>query len=239
MNDLAALYRNRFSEADLPGKRRIWEVLCRDFFQQYVSPDDSVLDIAAGYGEFINNIRSGRKFAVDLNPDTTEFLDDDVTFHQTAADQLTAFPDNVLDVVFTSNFLEHLPDKAALSRVFAEINRVLRPGGKVLIMGPNIRCIPGAYWDFFDHTLALSHATVAEGLLLHGFALDRVVDRFLPYTTRTALPQHPLLVSLYLKFPLAWKILGAQFFIVGHKELAAAQAAPLSSRVADVISSQE
>jgi len=219
-DDLASIYRNRFNEADLPAKRAIWRVLCRDFFQRYVDPGDAVLDLACGFGEFINNIAAARKIGVDVNPDTPHHLAAGIEFLATPADDLS-LASGTIDVVFTSNFLEHLPDKAALKRVFAEVYRVLRPGGRFLIMGPNIRYVPGAYWDFIDHYLPLSHATVAEGLLLGGFGLDQVTPRFLPFTTRSALPQHPALVALYLRVPLVWRVLGAQFFVVGRKPLAA------------------
>jgi len=33
MNELVALYRHRFTEADLTRKQKIWRVLCRDFFR--------------------------------------------------------------------------------------------------------------------------------------------------------------------------------------------------------------
>jgi SAM-dependent methyltransferase len=217
MNELAALYRYRFSETDLARKREIWRVLCRDFFQKYVGRDEVVLDLACGYGEFINNIQAGAKHAVDMNPDSPRFLDSDIKFHAVEAFDLSSVAADSIDVVFTSNFLEHLPDKPTLSRVFTEVYRVLRPRGRFLVMGPNIRRVPGAYWDFFDHHLPLSHATIAEGLAINGFDLDLVIDRFLPYTTKSALPQHPRLVWLYLKVPLMWKLLGAQFFVVGHK----------------------
>ena len=48
-----------------------------------------------------------------------------------------------LDVVFTSNFFEHLPDKAALGRTMDEIFRCLVPGGKLIAMGPNLKHLPG------------------------------------------------------------------------------------------------
>jgi SAM-dependent methyltransferase len=218
MNELAALYRHRFSDAELTNKYKIWRVLCRDFFQKYVRRDDVVLDLGCGYGEFINNIEAGRKHGLDLNPDTPRFLTSDIKFHATSAADLTPVAaDNTIDVVFTSNFLEHLPDKATLSQVFAEVYRVLRPDGRFLALGPNIRYVAGAYWDFFDHHLPLTHATMAEGLAISGFEIDLIIDRFLPYTTKSALPQHPRLVQAYLKVPLMWKLLGGQFFVVGHK----------------------
>jgi hypothetical protein len=37
--------------------------------------------------------------------------------------------------------------------------------------------------------------------------------RFLPYTTRSALPQASWLIRLYLKIPLAWLLFGRQFLL--------------------------
>jgi hypothetical protein len=44
-----------------------------------------------------------------------------------------------------------------------------------------------------------------------------VIPKFLPYTTKSRLPQAPWLVSLYLKIPLAWHILGKQALVVAYK----------------------
>lgn len=219
MEDLASLYRFRFKEADLPGKMRIWECLCRHFFQQFVPVDGSVLDVACGYGEFINNIKAKQKFAIDLNPDTPNFVSQDVVFQATRADQITGIADASIDTAFTSNFLEHLESKSACDSVLREVWRVLKPGGQFVVMGPNIHYLPGAYWDFYDHHLALSHLSMEEGLAINGFEVIKNVDRFLPYTTRSALPQYPALVAMYLKFPFVWRFLGKQFLLVAKKPL--------------------
>ena len=47
-----------------------------------------------------------------------------------------------------------------------------------MIMGPNIRYVGGAYWDFFDHHLALTERSVVEAFRLSGFEPEKVVDRF-------------------------------------------------------------
>ena len=43
-------------------------------FQQFVGTNDTVVDLACGYGEFINNIHAGQKIAINLNPDSREYL---------------------------------------------------------------------------------------------------------------------------------------------------------------------
>jgi SAM-dependent methyltransferase len=214
---LAELYRNRFPEQELARKNAIWKVLCDNYFQKFITPSDSVVDVACGYGEFINNISAGEKIGVDLNPDTEQHLADDVRFIPLSATKIASQLQGQADVVFTSNFLEHLPDKKALERLLDEILLTLKPGGRYLIMGPNLRYLPGEYWDFYDHHLGLTHASLCEVLALKGFQIESCVDRFLPYTTQGALPTHPLLVRAYLALPLVWRFFGKQFVIVARK----------------------
>jgi hypothetical protein len=95
--------------------------------------------------------------------------------------------------------------------------RILRPGGRFVIMGPNIRYLAAEYWDFYDHYLPLSHLSLEEGLVQAGYEVETIVPRFLPYTTRSALPQHRVLIALYLKLPPVWRILGKQFLAVARK----------------------
>lgn len=217
MVDLAKLYRFRFSEADRSRKLLIWKVLCEQFFQRIVGEGKTVLDLASGYGEFSNNIRAARKIAIDLNPDAQAFLPKDVEFYSEPADGMSSVDDSVADVVFTSNFLEHLSSKEKLDKVFAEVIRVMKPGGKFIIMGPNIRYLAAQYWDFYDHHLPLSHLSLEEGLAQAGFEIEFVKAKFIPYTTRSLLPQSPLFVAAYLKFPFIWPVFGKQFLVVARK----------------------
>jgi SAM-dependent methyltransferase len=215
--DLADLYRIRFNDEFLPRKREIWKVLCKHFFQKFVGKNDVVVDVACGYGEFINNIYARKKIGIDLNRDSIQHLNSDIEFHSISADSLNTIGNECADVLFTSNFLEHLPDKTTLNSFLNQVLMVLKPGGRYIIMGPNLRYLPGKYWDFYDHHLGLTHLSLCEALELKGFRIERCLDRFLPYTTQGSLPTHPFLVKIYLMVPFAWKLLGKQFFIIAKK----------------------
>jgi len=217
MDDLAALYRARFSEADRARKDAIWKVLCEDFFQRYVPPGSTVLDIASGYGEFVRHIRADRKIAIDLNPEAMDFLPEGAEFHLRSADDLSCLETDSVDVCFSSNFFEHLPSKNVLDRVLSEALRVLKPGGLYVAMQPNLRYAPGEYWDYYDHVLPLTHLSCREAYAKAGYEVCELIDRFIPFSTASRLPQHPLLVRLYLACRPAWRILGRQFVIVARK----------------------
>src|SRR5262249_51683851 len=108
MPDLAALYRFRFRESERPQKMAIWKTLCESFFQRLIGDAEVDPAPACGSGEFINNIRAKRRIGIDLTPDARQFLGPDIEFCHSRADQLGAIASGSVDVVFTSNFLEHL-----------------------------------------------------------------------------------------------------------------------------------
>ncbi len=214
---LDSLYRHRFSDQEVASKRRIWQVLCHEFFSRWVPANARVVDIGAGYCEFINNIAAADKIAIDLNPDTIRFAAADVRVIQESCTNAPSIADDSVDVVFMSNFLEHLPSKQAVLDTFRETRRMLRPGGRMIVLQPNIRFLPGEYWDYFDHHTPLTDRSLGEGIALAGLDIETLVPRFLPYTTKSRLPQAPWLVSLYLRVPLAWPLLGKQALAVARK----------------------
>jgi ubiquinone/menaquinone biosynthesis C-methylase UbiE len=216
MDDLPKLYQIRFSAMKREKKDLVWKVLCEDYFQQFINPASTVLEIASGYGEFIRHISAQKKIAVDLNPDSGTSLPEGIAFHLGSATDLGMLRDASVDVCFSSNFFEHLPSKEVMDQVLCEARRVLKPGGIYLAMQPNLRCEPARYWDYYDHVLPLTHVSCREAFIKAGFEVTKVVDRFIPFSTDSRLPQHPLLVKTYLRIPLLWRFLGGQFVIVGR-----------------------
>ncbi|HUC89531.1 MAG TPA: methyltransferase domain-containing protein [Patescibacteria group bacterium] len=211
-----SIYADRFDKS-VDKRNVMWKVLCKDYFQKFVKPEDTVLDLAAGYCEFINNIECEEKIAVDLNEKTKRMADKNVKVYQALSTQLPKHLSSKVDVVFTSNFFEHLDSKNELIDTLKEVWRVLKPGGRVMILQPNIRLVGNRYWDYVDHTLPLTEKSLFEALLLTGFVSEYQKIRFLPYTANSKVPAEPLLIRFYLKFPIAQLIMGKQTFVVAKK----------------------
>ena len=215
-SDLSRIYAQRFA-ANLDYRKLVWRVLIDSFFQRYVPHDATVLDLGCGYGEFINQVRAVRKYAMDLNPDAPRYLSADVEFIRQDCSQPWPVEEASLDVIFTSNFFEHLPDKAALGRTIDQAHKALRKGGRLIAMGPNIKLVPGSYWDFWDHYIPLTESSLSEALENRGFLIDRKESAFLPYTMAGKKPAPLALVRLYLALPLLWRFLGKQFLVIAAK----------------------
>lgn len=213
-SDLQSIYQRRF-QPDLAFRRHMWQVLCRDFFQRYIPPESSVLEVGAGYCEFINHIRAGRKTAVDLNPDTPHFAAPEVRVIATSSTDLSAITPGTMDIAFASNFFEHLA-RADIVLTLRAVARTLKPGGRFLILQPNFRFCYRDYWMFFDHVTPLDDRSLVEALETNGFRAVQVLPRFLPYTTQGDLPKSLALLKVYLRVPLAWQIFGQQAFVVAE-----------------------
>jgi SAM-dependent methyltransferase len=213
---LSEQYRLRFDEM-AEYRDQVWKVLTRDFFQRYVKQADAVLDLGSGWGEFIRNIKAGKKLAMDLNPDSKGRAGPGVEFLLQDCSAPWGVAPSSLDVVFTSNFFEHLPNKDALHRTLKQAATAIKPGGYLICMGPNIRFLAESYWDFWDHHIAISDRSLAEGLALAGFEIESNTARFLPFSMSQGFRPPVVMVSIYLKMPWCWRFFGKQFLVVARK----------------------
>lgn len=225
--ELSKIYHRRFIRT-AAYRNKVWQVLTQDFFSQWVKPESTVLDLGCGYGEFINNISAGRKLAMDLNPDAPQHLAKNVEFIHQDCSAHWPLAENSLDVVFTSNFFEHLPDKESLNHTLGQALRCLKPGGRLIAIGPNIKYLHGTYWDFYDHHVYLTEASLGEAMEIEGYQIDVIKPRFLPFTMVEA-PEYPMFfVRLYVALPWLWKLRGRQFLLVARKPSAESSALPQS-----------
>jgi SAM-dependent methyltransferase len=215
---LDRLYATRFSARNRDEKRRLWQTICESFLARYVPADGTVLDVGAGYCDFINHITAARRIAIDLNPDTKRFAAPGVEVHLLPLERLgEAVATASIDLAFASNVFEHLRGPDTLLEILAALHGAIRPGGRLIVLQPNVRAVGMRFWDFVDHTLPLTDKGMSEALTMSGFVVEESRPRFLPYTTKSWLPQWPVLVRLYLAVRPAQWILGEQMFLVARR----------------------
>ncbi|HET7027301.1 MAG TPA: methyltransferase domain-containing protein [Candidatus Limnocylindrales bacterium] len=210
---LDQVYATRFAADAHREKDRLWREVV-PFLARWIPRDAAVIDVACDRGYFIRHVEARERWATDIR-DLAAEVGQGITFVQSDGLALAErVPLNHFDVVFISNYLEHLGTPDAVIEQLNVARRLLRGGGHLIVLQPNVRFTGPAYWDFIDHRVALTDRSLVEACALAGLQPEVVIPRFLPYTTKSRLPQHPLLVRAYLRVPLVWRLLGAQTLLV-------------------------
>ena len=96
-------------------------------------PGERVLDVGCGRGHVVNSLREFGVHAegIDLNPNAAEVAL--VPHVRTMSATDLEFESDTFDAVVSFHAIEHIPD---IDAALAEMARVVRPGGKVLLVYP-------------------------------------------------------------------------------------------------------
>lgn len=183
-----------------PRRSVVWSTLWDEVFSPYVRPSDTVVELGAGWCDFINNAVAQRRIAVDLWPGVEQAAAEGVEAHIGPAEDLSFLPDASVDMVFASNLLEHL-ERPVVQQLVVETLRVLRPGGRLVLVQPNYRLCSKRYFDDYTHVSVWSDVGMSEFLEAMGMRLERVEPRFLPFSLKSRLPVSRTLIRAYLRSP--------------------------------------
>jgi SAM-dependent methyltransferase len=199
-----------------PARAVVWRVIA-EYLEPWVPPDAHVLEIGAGYCCWINAVRAKRKVAVDAWPDVARHASQSVeAIVLDASTILSRFADESFDLVLASNVIEHFEPDAAATLV-GDIVRLLRVGGRLIVIQPNFRYAFRHYFDDYTHRSTFTHVSLANLLRSKGLRMRRVEPRFLPYSMRESrLPVAPWLVRAYLRSP--YRPWAGQMLIVAQKD---------------------
>ena len=192
-----------------------WRALWRHHFRHRIKPDATVLDLGAGYGDFINSVTAARRIALDTWPGLSDHVAAGVEPIIGPVTDLSALAEASIDFAFASNLFEHLSQEE-LVQVLGQLRGKLRVDGELCILQPNYRYAYREYFDDYTHRTPYSHIGLADLLRAHGWTVTQVAPRFLPLTIKSRLPVSPGLIRLYLASPI--KPMGKQMMISARPE---------------------
>jgi SAM-dependent methyltransferase len=199
-----------------PRRAKVWKAIAQHLAAN-VAPDAHVLELGAGYCDWINNVRAARRVAVDVWPELPKYAAPGVeTLVGDIAAGLPSLGDASFDVVLASNLLEHFRDDAA-AKVVQDVARLLRPGGRFILIQPNFRYAWRSYFDDYTHRSIFTHVSLPALLRAARFSIIEVKPRFVPYSMQgTRIPVATWLVKAYLLSPV--KPAAGQMLVVAQKE---------------------
>jgi hypothetical protein len=210
------MYKNYQKTRFSPQKSRkgIWEEVTR-YLERYIPKDSAVLDLGAGYCDFINSVRADKRYALDKHINPREYASEGVIALFGGVELLERqIADRSLDVVMASNFLEHLENKE-LEGYLSAVRSKLKTGGLLLVIQPNFRLCYRNYFDDYTHVRAWSDISLADYLITKGFSIICCKPRFIPFSIKSRLPKARPLIWLYLRSPI--KPFAGQMLIIAKK----------------------
>jgi SAM-dependent methyltransferase len=196
-----------------PRRAAVWKAISR-YLQPWVAVHEDLLDLGAGYGDFSREIRAGRKWALELNGSLIKYWAHSVTpLIQSACDPWP-LESGSLGTILASNFFEHFTLEQG-AEILGEARRVLRSGGRLIVVQPNFRLEPRRYFDDYTHRTAYTDTGFRDFLLASGWKIRHAEPRFLPFSMKSKLPTAEWLVRFYLALP--FRPGAGQFLVVAEK----------------------
>lgn len=191
----------------------VWRYIV-NYLQRYVPESLKILDVGSGYCNFINNIRAAEKHALDISEIPKSYAHKDVIFHLGSLTKMADIADSYFDIVFASNILEHLSHEELKAAIF-EIKRVLKKGGRLIVIQPNFKYSYKIYFDDYTHKQSFTDKSLCNFLEENGFIIFKAFPRFLPSSMNSNFPKIGFLIWLYLRSPL--KPFAGQMLIIAKK----------------------
>ena len=196
-------------------KRQIvWSTLVDCYFQNFSGNDSTVLEVGAGYCDFINNIKAQKKYAFDIWEGIRGYANKDVETIVGSAEELNKIPDGSVNLIFASNVFEHLT-QAQLAEMLKYLHQKLERNGNLVIVQPNFKYAFKEYFDDYTHCSIWTDVSLADFLHAHNWDVEYVAPKFMPLSLKSRLPTWPFLIKLYLLLP--FKPMGKQMLLVARK----------------------
>lgn len=211
-------YQTRFKENK--SRFELWPIIT-NYLQKYIWYNKSILELACWYWDFINNISAKEKTAVDIYDWIKEYLKPDIQFKSfdlSKPEWYQNYKGKTFDVVFMSNFLEHLDDDW-LNSVMMGINNIIKDDWLIVLIQPNFHYMYKEYFDDYTHKKIFTHVSIKDFVESYWFECIHCEKKFLPWSfKKNKLPLWLSKVGLKTYFKQNFIRLGGQMFLVFKKQ---------------------
>ena len=143
--------------------------LCNYLFQRFdMKEGDKILDVGCGRGDFIKGFKDlGLEvFGIDREKGNSEMLKGIEVRLSDIENDSFPFSDETFDIVFSKSVIEHFwkPDN-----FIKECRRVLKPGGRIIVMTPDWQSQRHIFYDDFTHVHPYTQISVKDMLKIYNF----------------------------------------------------------------------
>lgn len=115
-----------------------------------LASESKILELGPARGDFLKEFskKNFKIFAVDISDFVKEYCPEVIFKNANLDKEDIPFEDNSFDIVYTKSFVEHFhyPEK-----IFKEIFRVLKPGGRIITLTPHWKFIQKVFYEDYSH----------------------------------------------------------------------------------------
>jgi len=195
-------FREEYSETAYPQK------LCDHLIERYFDAGDGVegktlLDIGSGKGNHLVGFsrRGMTVCGLDKRDECVEVLRD---FDIRSCDierEPFPFEENTFDFVYSKSVLEHVTNT---DNFLKEALRVLKPGGKAVLMTPDWRSQHEFFWDDYTHVKPFTRKGLQDAMWINGYT-DVQCHYFLQLPVVWKYPWMRIVTKIISLLPDSWK----------------------------------
>jgi len=143
--------------------------LCRRLFQRFnIRKREKLLDVGCGRGDFLKEFKGlGLEvFGLDHQESHSEILKNIEVRYSNIENSPFPFNSEMFDIVFSKSVIEHLRNP---ENFIKEIYRVLKPGGKIIIMTPDWQSQRCIFYDDYTHVHPYTNMGIENLLRIYNF----------------------------------------------------------------------
>ena len=143
--------------------------LCKYLFSRFkMKRGDKLLDVGCGRGDFLKGFKDLELdvCGLDTEKSHSQILKDIEVGYANIENEFFPFESRIFDVVFSKSVIEHLFNPENFMR---ECYRILKPGGRIIIMTPDWISQMKTFFDDYTHRQPYTVTAVKDFLNIFGF----------------------------------------------------------------------